>query len=276
MELMVFELKDKEFKYISSKVYDFAKINLTEKKRSLIVSRLSKRIRALNLNGFTDYIKYLEEEDFNKKEFNTMVDSLSTNFSIFFRELHHFEYLTSNVLPSFINKELKIWSAASSTGQEIYSILMTIKEFQEKTGSRINYKLYASDISSKVLIQASSGLFESRDIDKVDKRILKKYFLKSTGKNKDSVKIKKELIKDIKFFKLNLMDKSYKLPLMDMIFLRNAIIYFDKQTKTELVDRLYNYLNPGGYLILGHSESLSGISNKFGLIGKTIYRKENT
>ncbi len=272
----MYELNDKEFKYISSKVYNFAKINLTEKKRSLIVSRLSKRIRALDLNGFPDYIKYLEEEDFNNKEFNIMVDSLSTNFSSFFRELHHFEFLSTNVLPSFINKELKIWSAASSTGQEIYSILMTIKEFQEKTGSRINYKLYASDISSKVLIQASNGLFESRDIDKVDKRILKKYFLKGLGTNEDSVKIKKEFIRDIKFFKLNLMDKSYKLPLMDMIFLRNAIIYFDKQTKKELIDRLYNYLNHGGYLILGHSESLSGISDKFGLIGKTIYRKENT
>ena len=267
-------MSDKEFTYISSRVYEYAKINLTEKKRSLIVYRLSKRIRFLGLNGFSDYIKYLEEKDNSGDEFQTMVDSLSTNYSLFFREHHHFEYMADQILPDFINKELNIWSAASSTGQEIYSVLMTIREFQQKTGKKIRYKLFASDISRKALISASRGIFNTRDIGNVNKQILKKYFLKGSGNQAETVKIKKDLIKDINFFKLNLTDKKYKLPLMDIIFLRNAIIYFDKETKIELIDRLYSYLKPGGYLIIGHSESLSGISDKFSLIGKTIYRRK--
>lgn len=268
----MYPLNDEEFKYISKTVYDYAKINLTEKKRALIVSRLSKRIRFLKLNGFSEYIDYLQN-DHTGNEFQNMVDSLSTNFSLFFREPHHFDFLKSTVFKVLEKKELNIWSAASSTGKEIYSIIMTIREYESQNGLKLKYNLFASDISRQVLEEASKGVYPLSDVEKVPKEILKKYFLRGTGDSSDMVKIKKELIRKIKFFLLNLMDKRYQLPAMDVIFLRNAIIYFDLETKKELIERLHSYIKPGGYLIIGHSESLSGISDKFKLIGKTIYKR---
>ena len=268
----MYALNEKDFNYISSKIYEYAKINLTEKKKPLIISRLSKRIRALKLSGFKEYIQFLENDE-TGIEFQSMVDSLSTNYSLFFREPHHLEFLKEKILPVMGNNELKIWSAASSTGQEIYSILMTIKEFEEANGKSITYNLLASDISSSVLTHASKGLYQMEEINDLDLKLKKKYFLKGNGANSDTVKLKNNLIKEVKFFKLNLNDRDYRIPLMDIIFLRNVIIYFDAKTKIELINRLHSYLKPNGYLILGHSESLSNISDKFKLVGKTIYKR---
>jgi len=268
----VFTLNDREYKFISKAVYNYAKINLTEQKRPLIVSRLSRRIRELNLNGFAQYVEYLKNDE-SGKEFQLLVDSVSTNYSHFFREPHHFDFLKREVLEKAGREQLNIWSAASSTGQEIYSILITIWEFERETGRKINCRLMASDISRKVLEIASKGVYQFRDVEKVPRAILEKYFLRGTGNMDRQVKVKRELVDKIHFFRLNLNDKSYSLPHMDVIFLRNAIIYFDHETKQELINRLHNYINPGGFLILGHSESLSGISDKFELIGNTIYRR---
>ncbi|MBI9109484.1 MAG: hypothetical protein JEZ04_22255 [Spirochaetales bacterium] len=266
----MYELKDKEFEYISEKTYNYSKINLTEKKRSLVVSRLSKRIRLLGLSGFPEYIKYLND---SKDEFQHMIDALSTNYSLFFREPHHLDFLTNVILPQSKGKNINLWSAAASTGQEIYSILICILEYQHKTGIKQQYKLYASDISGKALTAAARGVYPRKDTEKIDNGILKKYFLTGSGEQSDQVKIKKDLIKQVSFFKLNLTDSRYSLPIMDIIFLRNVIIYFDGDTKKQLVARLADYITPGGYLIIGHSESLSGITDKFTLVGQTIYQR---
>ncbi len=271
---MIYKLEHKDFEYISKRVYDYSKINLTEKKKSLIVSRLTKRLKAVGVNSISDYIKYLEFEDENNKEFLSMIDALSTNYSLFFREIHHFDFLKKDILPDHHNKNLNIWSAASSTGQEIYSILMTIEEYQKSKSIKINYNLFASDISRNVLLQASKGLYDREDIKHMHHNLLKKFFLEGTGEKKDKVKIKNQYIKKVKFFRLNLNEKKYNVPMMDIIFLRNIIIYFDKESKIEIINRLYDYLKPGGYFILGHSESLTGISNKLKHIGKSIYIKE--
>lgn len=268
----MFKLDDREYKYISKRVYEYAKINLTEQKRPLIVSRLSRRIRALNLNGFPQYVNYLKNDE-SEKEFHIMVDSLSTNYSHFFREPHHFDFLKDFVLKDRGSKELLIWSSAASTGQEVFSILMTIKEFERENNNKVNFRLFASDISRQVLESACRGVYKLRDVEDVPRSILERYYLRGKGAMADMVKIRRELIEKIQFFRLNLNDKTYKLPEMDVIFLRNAIIYFDLKTKKELIDRLHDYIKPGGYLILGHSESLSGITNRFELIGKTIYRR---
>lgn len=268
----MYGLSDKEFGIISNKIYDYAGINLTEKKRSLVVARLSKRIRLLELDGFGDYINYLKK-DKTGREFQEMVNAISTNYSLFFREAHHFDFLTKHVFPHVSNVELKIWSAAASTGQEIYSVLITLKEYQRKTGTKIRSNLFASDISRNVLIKASQGVYQRKDVMQIDPGLLKEYFLRGTGSQSGYVKIKRDLIKDVKFFQLNLTDEKYSLPLMDVIFLRNAIIYFDKDTKRKLIDRLWHYVKPRGYLILGHSESLSGISDRFSLVEKTVYQR---
>lgn len=268
----MYVLSNKEFKYISKKVYDYSHINLTEKKKSLMVSRLSKRIRALNLNSFAEYINFLEDDN-TGQEFLKMIDSLSTNFTHFFRENHHFDFLSTTILPKSSNSDFKVWSAASSTGQEVFSILMTIMEYEEKTKKYIKPVLYASDISRDVLKTACKGIYPSSELKDIPKTIIKKYFLHGNGRTKNMVKIKKNLISKIKFFRLNLSDHSFNLPKMDVIFLRNVIIYFDSDTKYKLVEKLHRYIKPGGYLIIGHSESLSGLSHIFKLIGKTIYQK---
>jgi len=269
----VFELTDESFDYITTLLYDYAKINLTERKRSLVIARLSKRIRSLKLGGFEEYIALLKDDIAGEGEFQKMVDALSTNFSHFFREAYHFDYLNQEILPALDLQSFNLWSAASSTGQEIYSILMTIMEYERVCNKQVKSHLYASDISSEVLTKASRGIFPRKDVEKIDEAFLKRYFLSGKGEKIDHVKIKNDLIKKIRFFKLNLTDPRYDLPLMDVIFLRNVIIYFDKETKIRLIEKMYNAIKPGGFLFLGHSESLSGISDKFRIVGKTIYQR---
>lgn len=268
---MIYKLKDDDFKYISQRVYNYSKINLTEKKKALIVTRLSKRIRQIGVDSISDYVQFLKNNDPENREFLSMIDALSTNYSLFFRENHHFEFL-KKILSKY-NSQLNIWSAASSTGQEIYSILITIKEFEKENKKRVKHNLFASDISRNVLLKASSGIFNRDEIKGIDKKLLKRYFLQGTGDKSNFVKIKNLYVKEIRFFRQNLNESKYPIPLMDIIFLRNIIIYFDKKSKIELIEKLYNHLKPGGFLILGHSESLSGISNDFKHVDKSIYQK---
>jgi chemotaxis protein methyltransferase CheR len=273
--VFMFELSDEEFQYIAKIIYNYAKINLTEKKRSLVISRLSKRIRMLGMKSFAQYIEYLKTSGNDSDEFQKMVDALSTNYSLFFREPYHFDFLQEQVFPGRTGGPLNIWSAAASTGQEIYTILITLMEYQRRTGEHFSYNLYASDINSEVLRTASRGIYPRKDTGKIPQFLLERYFLSGKGEQQEMVKVKKELVKKVRFFRLNLSDKEYSLPQMDVIFLRNVIIYFDKDTKVELIDRLCDYLKPGGYLFLGHSESLSGISDRFYVRGKTVYQRKS-
>ncbi|MBN2652987.1 MAG: protein-glutamate O-methyltransferase CheR [Spirochaetales bacterium] len=270
----MYQLSDRTYKYISSTIYDYAGIHLPEQKKNLIVARLSKRLTRLGFSSFDDYVEFLRHDDVDKKEFENMVNSLSTNYSHFFRENHHFEFLESEIFPKFLNKHMNIWSAASSTGQEVYSILFTLKNFERKVGKKIYSHFFASDISSNVLKTAASGLYNFHDSSSLDKKILQEYFLRGEGKMNNFIKVKKQYTSQIKFQKINLKDSSYNLPKMDVIFLRNAIIYFDHPTKAAIIDHMHRQLNPGGYLFIGHSESLSSISKKFRVVGKTIYRRE--
>lgn len=265
-------LEDRDYYYISKRVYDYSRINLTEKKRQLIISRLNKRLRLLGLNTISSYVELLKSEKDNR-EFLNMIDALSTNYSLFFREKYHFRYLKNIIFPEFTNRSLKIWSAAASTGQEIYSILIALHKYINKTGSKINYELYASDISRNVLEQASKGLFSLDDLKGLNNKLIKEFFLRSKDINSKVVKIKNSYVKEVLFFRQNLNDKNYKVPQMDIIFLRNILIYFDDKTKCEIVNRMYEYLNNGGYLILGHCDSLACDDVKFHPIGKSIYQK---
>lgn len=267
-------LKERDYKYISKRVYDYSRINLTEQKRQLIISRLNKRVRLLGLDSLSSYVKYLKDEKGNR-EFLNMIDSLSTNYSLFFREKFHFKYLTKIILPKFFNKKLNIWSAASSTGQEIYSILITIHKFMDKSEKRIFYDLYASDISRNVLKRASKGLFNIEDLNGLSPELLREFFLKSRVEGSKEVKVKNRYIEEIKFFRQNLNKEEYKIPMMDVIFLRNILIYFDNKTKCEIVNRMFDYLNDDGYLILGHCESLICDSLNFTPLGKSIYQKRS-
>lgn len=268
---MIFTLEDGDFKYISQRVYNYSNINLTEKKKPLIISRLTKRVRELGMDSIAEYVKYLKVQDLANKEFLNLIDRISTNYSLFFRESHHFDFLEKK-LPKYTD-ELRIWSAASSTGQEIYSILMTIKEYERKNKRKVKYKLFASDISRNVLNKASTGIYSRDEIKGINKRLLKEYFLRGIEEKSDLVKIKNKYVKEVKFFRQNLNENKYNIPQMDFIFLRNIIIYFDLESKVKLIKKMYSYLKPGGFLILGHSESMSGISSDFNCVDKSIYQK---
>lgn len=269
----MFELTDRDFDYIANSVKDYCGINLTGRKKPLVRTRLLRRVRELQLDSIADYIQILEREN-SADEFRMMVDLITTNYTHFFREQHHFDYLSKVILPRCSSKNFRIWSAASSAGHEIYSIAITIEEYLLKTKRRLNYNLYASDISDKVLLSASRGVYQLEEVEKINRELLTRYFLRGVDQNAGGVKVKKTITEAVSFFRLNLQDKQYHLPLMDVIFLRNVLIYFDLPTKIELIARLQSQLKDGGYLILGHSESLNGISDDFQMVGKTLYIKK--
>lgn len=268
----MFPLGEEEFRYIARVMYEYAGINLTDKKRSLVISRLSKRIRALGLSGFREYTEYLKYYDRQKKEFHKMVDAISTNFTSFFREPHHLDFLTHEIYPH-LSPPVNIWSAAASMGQEIYSILIGLREYERVYGLSLKPSFYASDVSRQALYTASQGIYTEKEIEKVSPDLRKRYFLQGRGNMEGTAKVKNEYIRQVSFFRMNLKDETYNIPMMDIVFLRNAIIYFDRETKMDLMERLYHYIKPGGYLFLGHSESLSGISDRFKVAGRTIYQK---
>lgn len=268
------ELTREDFDYIRNRLYTYCRINLSDKKESLIISRLAKRLKALNIDSISEYVKHLKYFDKGDIEFGNMVDALSTNYSHFFREDIHFRFLEKKVFPRFHDKVIRIWSAAASNGQEIYSILITILEYEQSKNCSIKYKLYASDISKTVLDKASKGIYTVEDVKHISHSLLKKYFLQGQGKMAGYVRLKKDLVKKVDFLWLNLNIANEDIPLMDVIFLRNVIIYFDKESTVEIIARIVSKLNFGGYLIVGNSESLTGIHPELRHIEKSIYIKD--
>ena len=174
---------------------------------------------------------------------------------------------------SKVSGEFNLWSAASSSGQEIYSIIIGIKEFERNNHKKISSRFYASDISKDILRRASSGIFSMEDIERLDKNMIRRYFLEGRGDQNNNVKVIPELTKKILFFHLNLMDESYIIPQMDVIFLRNVIIYFDRATQERFLERLCRCLRPGGYLFMGHSETLSGMPLPLKQLAPAVYQK---
>lgn len=269
-----FELTDSDFKFIQALVFKRVGINLTDSKRQLVITRLSRRLRQLGLNDFSEYINYLETADPAGEEFDNMVNRISTNTTSFFREPHHFDFLTDTILPSISHKKINLWSAASSSGEEPYSILISMLEYEATQKRRIDFNFQASDISTDVLQKAVNAIYPLEAVEKLNPNIRKKYFLKGIKNMEGLACVKRDVAQKINFSRINLMDESYNLPKMDFIFLRNVIIYFDKETKTNLIHRLHNQLLPGGYLFLGHSESIIGMNHLFEGVGRTIFIKK--
>ena len=203
-----------------------------------------------------------------------MINAITTNLTAFFRENHHFEYLAKTVIPELqaknSDRKIKIWSAGCSTGEEPYSLAITLKE--SSLSPQWNVHLQATDLDSNVLASASRGIYTMSRVEGMSKQRLKRWFYRGKGSQQGMVKVKPELNQMISFAQLNLMDNWHVEP-QDIIFCRNVIIYFNKETKTRLVQKYAESLKPGGYLFIGHSESLYKITDRFELIGNTIYRK---
>ncbi len=271
---MEYSISAAEYEQLCSLIYAESGISLGPNKQSLVVSRLSKRLRDLRLSTFHEYYE-LVTGDPTKDEFTRLLDLVSTNKTDFFREPKHFDFLREQILPSLSqDKRVRIWSSACSTGEEPYTIAMTLWEGVADP-ARWDFRILASDLSTRVLAKAASGVYDEERIQDLPPDVAKRHFLKGHGTHAGMVKVKPHLSHMISFRHLNLMSERFpiKSPL-DLIFCRNVMIYFDRPTQERLVNKFYHHLKPGGHLFIGHSESLQWVSHPFKAIAPTIYWKE--
>ena len=269
-----------DFKFICQYVYKNTGIVLNDSKREMLYRRLTRIVRERKLDSFAEYCQLLRDQGEQEKDY--FINAITTNLTSFFRENHHFEYLTNEELPALMKnkaagasgkKVLRIWSSASSTGEEPYSIAITILEALKNELARWDVKILATDIDSNVLAKGKVGIYDLNRIEEIPKKLKQNYFFQGRGQNSESVKVHDKLKSMITFKQLNLLHEWPMQGPFDAIFCRNVIIYFDKKTQQELFSRYYEMLAPGGLLFLGHSENLGNYQQYFSSVGRTIFRK---
>lgn len=271
------ELSDTEFNKLSSFIYSNYGIKMPYAKKSMLQARLQNRLRETKMESFKDYCDYVFAKGKDDSEIVNMIDVVSTNKTDFFREAAHFDFMTSHVLPEFYENNkgetMNIWSSACSSGEEAYTIAITLSEFLEDK-KNLNYSIYGTDISSRILQKAFDGVYHEDRISCIPMNLKKKYFLKSKQRETPLVKVVKELRQKTSYQRLNLMDPVYNVPKkFDVIFCRNVLIYFDRMTQESVINKLCSHLKPNGYFFLGHSESITGINVPLKQIKPTIFRR---
>lgn len=269
-----FVMYDDDFDYLRKLAYEFTGIVLADHKKDMVYSRLARRLRVLGLETFSEYCKILEKDD--PTEHSEFINAITTNLTAFFREGHHFEYMRTVVIPELIKKhpsgyKLRIWSCASSTGEEPYSIAMTVIE--SHVPRQWDVKILATDLDSNVLQKGKEAVYGYDRVEGIGEQRIKKFFLHGSSGNSQRVMVKPMLRNLIAFKRLNLLEKWPMKMTYDIVFCRNVVIYFNKETQRKLFDNIANIMPVGGYLFIGHSESLTNICDRFELVGRTIYRK---
>lgn len=268
-----FRFTREDFDYLRNLVTQNTGIIADEDKYTMYYSRLARRLRKLGLRDFSEYRAFLSKN--HDEELIELVNSVTTNLTSFFRENHHFEFIRDNIIPAVRRqgqRHLRIWSAGCSTGEEPYSIAITLAEAIPEISSW-DIQILATDLDTNVLKKAASGVYEESRIEGIAPLLLKKYFKKGKGSNQGYVRVKQELIDLVSFKQLNLLHSWPITDKMDVIFCRNVVIYFDKPTKEKLVNRYADQMVEQGHLFMGHSESLYKSTDRFKLLGKTIYQK---
>jgi len=268
---MNYEINDAEFKRFSSLLYDIAGITLSDAKKVLLTGRLSKRLAALNLANYTQYFKHVTDAA-HTNELQYMVDLLTTNETYFFRESQHFDFL-KQIVPALqqSGQTYRVWSAAASNGAEAYTIAMVLAD---KLGVDGTWEVFGTDISNTVLELARNGHYRIADADKIPPEYLKKYCLKGRNAQQGTFIIDGKLRSHVSFEQMNLnADKIRKFGEFDVIFLRNVLIYFDVETKQRVVSNLIPSLKKDGHFIVGHSESLNGITDVLSSVRPTVYQR---
>ena len=269
-------LSDADYEFLRRTVYELSHINLGSDKRALVSARVGKRLRALKLSSYSAYCQMLKGAD-GKDELGNLVDAISTNHTHFFREESHFDFLRNTLLPARQANSgqraelLRVWSAACSSGEEPYTLAIVLAEFFHGTDP---WHIEATDISTRILARAEAATYEEEKVTHVKGELLRRHFQRGTGKWEGYFRVKEALRQRITFRHLNLLQPAYPFhSRFHVIFCRNVMIYFDRATQEKLVAKFTEQLEPGGHLIVGHSESLGNIRHTLRLLAPTIYQK---
>jgi len=271
------QINDAQYKKLAQLVYRLCGINLGSGKKELLRARLAKRLRATSSSDVRQYIQHLES-DGTGSELVCFLDCITTNKTDFFREPQHFDFLARELLPQCHKlcqgrEPLRVWSAASSTGEEPYTLAMVLMENRQHWRDR-GIWLMASDLSTQVLDHGRQGVYAADRAATIPRPLLVKYFQRGQRRWTGYVRVRKGLRDMVEFRRLNLMDPFKFSDPLHIVFCRNVMIYFDKPTQEKLVQKFFDVLVPGGYLFVGHSESLTGIEHRFKFVRPAVYRKE--
>lgn len=270
----------RDFQRLAAFIHDYSGIKVPPSKSTMIEGRLRKRVRALGMRSLDEYCKYLFNDQGLAAEEVHLIDVVTTNKTEFFREPEHFRILTDSVLPQIaaerrisVRSPVKVWSAAASTGAEAYTIAMVLAEQQRRT-PELSGVVYATDICTEVLGTAQGGIFPVEMVTPVPPEMRTRYVMRAKDRSSRLVRMVPELRAMVQFGRLNLMDASYAMERdLDIVFCRNVLIYFDKPTQLAVLRRLCDHLRPGGWLFLGHSETLSGFDLPVRPAGTAVYRR---
>ena len=273
-------MSDREFRLFSELIYNELGIKMPPAKKTMLTSRLGKRLRALGLRSYDQYFKLVMGDSARTGEFNRMADAVTTNKTDFFRESVHFDIMRSEALPQMVlgerfrlQKKLYTWSAGCSTGEEAYTMAIVLSEFLGGI-SGSDFEILATDVSEKVLAAGKNAVYREGVVKPVPLALRRKYLMKGKGDKKGLFRVVPELRKKVLFRYLNFMDRDFDIQTKpDIIFCRNVIIYFDRETQKELFKKFYRVLVPGGYLFIGSSETLNGVNDMFYSVGPSVYRK---
>jgi chemotaxis protein methyltransferase CheR len=279
--LAITTMNEVQFRRLGEFIYQVCGIRLNDSKKVMLESRLSKRLKILGMNTYKDYCEYLFSPKGSNEELVHMIDMVTTNKTDFFREPAHFDFLRRNALPELIRthrvgtgSKLKVWSAGCSTGEEPYTLSMVLSDYAE-IHRGFEYLILATDISSRVLEVAKAGIYREEQVVPVPPVFRERYLLRGKARQMGKVRIVPELRERIRFRRLNFMEGDFGMrePL-DIVFCRNVIIYFDRPTQERLINRINSHMIPGGYLFMGHSETLNGMKVPLVSVAPTVYRKE--
>lgn len=276
-QIFTAQLTQAEFKKLSDFIYKNYGIKMPEVKKTMLQGRLQKRLKALGMSNFTEYIDYVFSKN-GGDEIVHMIDCVSTNKTDFFREPAHFDYLTDTGLAHLLDtkkfgRQINVWSAGSSSGDEAYTLAIVLNEFKEKNPS-FDFSILGTDISTRVLTAAATGIYREEKIAAIPLSLKRKYFLRSKDRNQPTVRVISELRNKTHFRRLNFMDNTFDIrEVFDIIFCRNVLIYFDRETQEKVINKLCQHLTPGGLFFLGHSESITNFNVPLKQIKPTIFVK---
>ncbi|KIZ40853.1 MULTISPECIES: CheR family methyltransferase [Rhodopseudomonas] len=270
---LITHLSDRHFRSIAELIEREVGIRLPSSKRMMLEGRLQKRVRALRYSDINAYVDHLFDAEHFAIELVHLIDCVTTNKTDFFREPAHFEFMRAYAVPQILHRSrgvrsIKVWSAAASTGMEAYTIAMVLDDMA-RTGPNFQFRILGTDISSGVLRVAEDGIYTHAMVEPVPGEMARRYLLSPKVPARGEVRVVPELRRSVNFMRMNLMDPVYPVDRdVDIIFCRNVLIYFDKATQRKVVDRLCEHLRPGGYLIVGHSESM--VPNESGRLKQVL------